>query len=73
CEIQTKDPIQTFNKTQKIIVFTVLIVFGYGLYMYATKIENKTMFTKKISVMLMSAEELKAIEEAKAAKEFEEF
>jgi len=72
CEIQTKDPIQTFNVTQKIIVALVTIAFSAGLYAYFTKVESKTMLAKKVSLMLMSAEEITAREETQAQKEFDE-
>jgi len=73
CEIQTKDPIQKFNGVQKSIVVLVLIAFSYGLYAYFTKVESKTMLAKKVSVMMMSAEELQAMQEAKEQQEFDEF
>ena len=73
CEIQTKDPIQRFNGVQKFIVALVLVAFSYGLYAYFTKVESKTMLAKKISVMMMSTEELKAMQEAKEQQEFDEF
>ncbi len=72
CEIQTKDPIQTFNVTQKIIVAFVSIAFSTGLYAYFTKVESKSLFAKKVSLMMMSAEEITAMEEAEAQKEFDE-
>jgi len=73
CEMKTKDPIQKFSIAQKIIVALVIVAFSYGLYAYFTKVESKTMLAKKISVMMMSAEELKAMQEAKEQKEFDEF
>jgi len=72
CEIQTKDPIQTFNVTQKIIIALVTIAFSAGLYVYFTKVESKSLFAKKVSLMMMSAEEITAMEEAQAQKEFDE-
>ena len=73
CEIQTKDPIQTFNGVQKIIVAIVVIAFSYGLYSYFTKIESKTMLARKVSDMMLSDEERLAKEEAKMQREFDEF
>ena len=73
CEIQTKDPIQTFNGVQKIIVAIVVIAFSYGLYSYFTKIESKTMLSRKVSDMMLSDEERQAKEEAKMQREFDEF
>ena len=73
CEIQTKDPIQTFNGVQKTIVTLVIVAFSYGLYSYFTKVESKTMLAKKVSIMMMSDEERQAKEEAKMQREFDEF
>ncbi len=73
CEIQTKDPIQTFNGVQKVIVTLVIIAFSYGLYSYFTKVESKTMLAKKVSDMMLSDEERLAKEEAKMQREFDEF
>ena len=73
CEIETKDPIQRFNGVQKTIVAIVVIAFSYGLYSYFTKIESKTMLARKVSDMMMSAEERQAKEEAKMQREFDEF
>jgi len=73
CEVQTKDPIQTFNLTQKIIVALVTIVFTTGLYAYFTEIKSKTMLSKKMTEMMMSAEELEAMKEAKMQREFDAF
>ncbi len=63
CEIQQKDPIQTFNLTQIIIVLMTTLLFVTGLYAYITKVESKTFLSKKISTMLMSDKERKAKEE----------
>ena len=73
CEIRKKDSIQTFNLAQKIITLTVMVAFSYGLYAYFTKVESKTFLAKKVELMLMSAEELEAYEEAKRQREFDEF
>ncbi len=73
CEIRTKDPIQTFDLAQKIITFVVFLAFSFGLYSYITKIESKTFLSKKIKMMMMSDTELKAKEEARLEREFDEF
>jgi len=73
CEIRKKDSIQTFNLVQKLITFTVMVAFSYGLYAYFTKVESKTFLAKKVKIMMMSVEELEAYEEAKRQREFDEF
>ena len=73
CEVRKKDSIQTFNLAQKLITFTVMVAFSYGLYAYFTKVESKTFLAKKVKIMMMSAEELEAYEEAKRQREFDAF
>ena len=73
CEVRTKDTIQTFNLTQKIITMSVVIALIFGLYAYFTKVESKTFLAKKIHYMMMSDIERQAFEEAKAEREFDEF
>jgi hypothetical protein len=73
CEIKRKEKIQTFNTTQKVILSltTVLILFASYKYMY--KIDNKTHIGKLVGELMMSAEELKALEEAAYQKELADF
>jgi hypothetical protein len=73
CEVRTKEPIQTFDLTQKIITVVVVLAVGFGLYSYITKVESKTFLSKKIKFMMMSDTELKAKEEARLQREFDEF
>jgi hypothetical protein len=73
CEVRTKEPIQTFNLAQKIITIMVVFALGVGIYSYITKVESKTMLSKKITKMMMSDEEIEAFEEAKRQREFDEF
>ncbi|SFV65865.1 hypothetical protein MNB_SV-14-907 [hydrothermal vent metagenome] len=73
CEIRTKEPIQTFDLAQKIITFTVIVALIFGTYSYFTKVESKTFLAKKIKIMMMSKAELKAYEEEKLQREFDEF
>jgi fumarate reductase subunit C len=60
CEIRTKEPIQTFDLAQKIITFTVIFALIFGTYSYITKVESKTLLSKKIKIMMMSDAELEA-------------
>ena len=65
CEIVKKDKIQTFNPTQKFIVFLAVLAFSSGLYAYFTKLESATFLSKKLKIMMMSDEEIQAIRDAK--------
>lgn len=71
CEIQTKDPIQTFNPIQKIILILTVSAMFYGTYAYFTKLESRTFLAKKLKKMMLSDAELKAIEEQKLQEEFD--
>lgn len=73
CEIRRKDKIQTFNTAQKIIVIVFSILITYGVYAFLTKVESKTFLAKKVSEMMMSEAELKALEEKEYQKELAEF
>ena len=73
CEIRTKEPIQTFNLAQKIILSTLILSISFGLYLYFTKVESKTFLAQKIKIMMMNQAELEAYEEEKMDKEFDEF
>ena len=73
CEIRKKEKIQTFNAAQKFIVVLTFLVITVSFYNYFFKLENKTHIGKVMSVMLMSDEELKALEEAAYEKELADF
>lgn len=73
CEIQIKEKVQTFNPIQKTIVSISFILLAYGTYAYFYKLDNKTFFGQNIALKMMSAEELKALEDAEYAKEAAEF
>jgi len=73
CEIRLKDPVQRFDPIQKAILIVTVIAMVYGTYAYMTKTKDRTALTKKVKLMLMSDEELKALEEAQYQKELEEF
>ena len=55
------------------ILIITAIAMVYGTYAYMTKTKDRTALTKKVKLMLMSDEELKALEEAQYQKELEEF
>jgi hypothetical protein len=73
CEIRVKEPIQTFNLAQKIITFTVILLLGFAIYSYITKVESKTLLSQKVKIMMMSETELEAHEEAIRQREFDAF
>jgi hypothetical protein len=69
CEVRFKEPIQTFNTLQKGIAIVTGIGIMIGVYLYMQKLEDKTFLVKKIREMMLSAEELQALEDAAYAKE----
>lgn len=73
CEIQTKDPVQTFSPVQKIILVLTLAAMAYGTYAYMTKLPNRTHLAKKIKTMMTSKAELERLRKIQEEKEFEEF
>jgi len=73
CEIKKKEPIQTFSLSQKLIVFVTVLALSAGLYNYFTKVENRSVIGKKMKFLLMSDEELKALEKQKEKELEEEF
>jgi len=73
CEIRKKEKIQTFNTAQKVIAVLAFGITLYGIYAYTYRLENKTPLAEKISQMMMSEAELKALEELEYQKELEEF
>ena len=66
CEINIKEPIQTFSLPQKIILITTTIVMFYGIDAYITKVPDRTKIMKKMKMKMMTQTEINAI---KAAKE----
>lgn len=73
CEIKTKDRVQRFDMTQKIIVSLAFFALIYGAFAYMYKLENKTHIGKLVSEKMMSEAELQAREEAEYQKELAEF
>jgi hypothetical protein len=51
----------------------VVLALAFGIYSYITKVESKTMLSRKISHMMMSDDEREAMEEAKRQREFDAF
>ena len=73
CEIRTKDAIESFNPAQKLITIIMAFAISFGLYLYFTKIESKTLFSKKVKKMMMSDKEREALEEIELQREFDNF
>jgi len=73
CEIRRKDKIQTFNKVQKMIVISILLLISYGTYEYMYKLDNKTGIGKRISIMMMSKAELKTLEDKRYQEQLKAF
>lgn len=73
CEMNIKEPIQTFSKVQKGILVATVLVMGYGTYTYFTKLPDRTVFVKKMKTLMMSQAELDAIQRAKEKAEEEAF
>jgi len=73
CEMKIKEPIQTFSTAQKIILISTVLIMGYGIYAYFTKLPDKTVFVQKMKIMMMSQAELDAIQEAKEKAEEDAF
>ena len=73
CEMQIKEPVQKFNPIQRLILLFTVVTILYGTYAYMTKLKTRTNLGKKVELMLMSDEELKALEELEYQKELAEF
>lgn len=73
CEIQTKDPVQTFSGVQKVILLGTLIAMGYGTYEYMTKLPTRTHLGKMIKTKMTSQAELERLRKIQEEKEFDEF
>jgi hypothetical protein len=65
CEIQKKEPIQTFNPVQKFIVAITAIAIVSGLYLFLAKTESKTFFGQFLHEAVLTKTQLKEEEEQK--------
>ena len=73
CEIQRKDPVQTFTTVQKVILSLTIVTAFYGTYAYFTKLPDRTFLVKKVKKMMLSDEERSKIKEQKMQEEFDNF
>ena len=68
CKIKVKEPSQMFNPAQSLIAIATTIALISGIYLFLTKVESKTFFGEFLYELLLTKEQLKALEE----KKFEE-
>ncbi|RRS30166.1 MAG: hypothetical protein P794_08090 [Epsilonproteobacteria bacterium (ex Lamellibrachia satsuma)] len=73
CEMNIKEPVQTFNLAQKAILIVTILVMGYGIFAYFTKLPDRTVFVKKMKTLMMSQEEFNAMQKAKEKAEEDAF
>ncbi len=71
CEMHIKEPIQRFSPAQTVIVLLTVFTIFYGGYSYFTKLEDRTVFVKKMKKLMLSQEQLEQLEYEKSLKEFE--
>jgi len=71
CEIQKKDPIQTFNPLQAMIATVTFIGFMTGIYLFLAHTESKTFFGQFLHEAVLTKEQLKKEEDAKYQRELE--
>lgn len=73
CEMNIKEPAQKFTPAQTLILIGTVLVMSYGVYAYFTKLPDKTIFVQKMKVLMMTQEELDAIQAAKEKAEEDAF
>jgi len=71
CEIQRKDPIQTFNPMQAFIASITFVGLLVGIYLFLAKTESKTFFGEFLHEAVLSKQELKKEEDAKYQRELD--
>ena len=72
CELQTKDPIQTFNPVQKIIAAATIVALTVGIYLFLAKTNSQTFFGEFLHELVLTKAQLQKEEEEKAEAAFEE-
>jgi len=70
CEMQTKDPIQTFSLSQKLITAAMVIILAAGTYLFLAKTESKTFFGEFLHELVLTKTQLDKETEAKMEAEF---
>ena len=71
CEIRKKEPVQTFNFMQKIIVGLAMLGLVLGTYLFLAKTESKTFFGDFLHQTVLTKEQLKEEKEEAYKKEVE--
>jgi len=69
CEVQKKEPIQTFNATQKAIALTSISALIVGVYLFLAYTESKTFFGEFLHEKVLTATQLQEEADAKYAAE----
>lgn len=72
CEIQTKDPIQTFNLLQRIITGLIVLFLSIGTYLFIANSEPKTFFGEYLHELVLTKSQLAQEQEAKIQAAFDE-
>jgi hypothetical protein len=70
CEMQTKDPIQKFSLSQKLITAAMVIFLTAGIYLFLAKTESKTFFGEFLHELVLTKAQLDKETEAKMEAEF---
>lgn len=70
CVIKAKEPIQTFNTAQKIIVSSMIVALTVGIYLFLAKTESRTFFGEFLHEAVLTQAELEAENDAKLEAEF---
>ncbi len=70
CEVRTKDPIQTFSLTQKLIAGALIVFLSVGIYLFIARTEPKTYFGEFLHELVLTQSQLDAENEAKMDAEF---
>jgi len=70
CEIRTKDPIQTFTLSQKLITAAMIIGLSAGIYLFLAKTESKTFFGEFLHETVLTQAQLDKENELKMEEEF---
>lgn len=73
CEVRYKDPVQKFTLGQAAIAAVSAGAIVFSLYYYVTQYKDRSVFMPHFREALMSAEQLKAKEEAEYQKELAAF
>jgi len=70
CEVRTKDPIQTFSLTQKLITGALIVFLAGGIYLFIARTEPKTYFGEFLHELVLTQSQLDAENEARMDAEF---